>query len=139
MEHNNSNYIESILEHVAICTDELANLNAMLKTTELTNIEYAAAEHLLQQLIESAIGFAKRMVKKLNHPVPSDAYSCFKVLYDNKIISNDELIEWRKIIGLRNAIVHDYLNINKDIIVTVINNQHYVRVAEFIISNKTQL
>ena len=35
-------------------------------------------------------------------------------------LSPDTLIGWRKIIGLRNALVHDYLNIDPEIIRSVI-------------------
>lgn len=35
-------------------------------------------------------------------------------------LSADSLSGWRKIIGLRNALVHDYLNINPEIIRSVI-------------------
>ncbi|WP_265437234.1 DUF86 domain-containing protein [Aeromonas media] len=48
------------------------------------------------------------------------AYQAFEILAQRGEPSPDTLIGWRKLIGLRNALVHDYLNIDPDIIRNVI-------------------
>ena len=50
-----------------------------------------------------------------------DAYQAFEILVQRGAQPAEGLIGWRKIIGLRNALVHDYLNIDPEIIRSVIS------------------
>ncbi|NOR68572.1 MAG: DUF86 domain-containing protein, partial [Methylomarinum sp.] len=78
----------------------------------------------LQILIEACIGIAKHWTYALNKTAPADAYSAFEALSQQGIVGINE-VEWKKIIGMRNALVHDYLNIEPEIIRTIINNATY--------------
>lgn len=126
------NYIASIREHAQECISELDSLSQLAQNRKLTQTEYYAAERVLQVLIEAGIGFAKQWVIALNKPVPSDAYHSFQILCDQQIISNDDLNLWKKIIGLRNILVHDYLNIERDIIDQVLNKKQYDFIFSFL-------
>jgi uncharacterized protein with HEPN domain len=46
-------------------------------------------------------------------------------------LSASDEVNWRKIIGLRNALVHDYLNIQPEIITKVIADKFYTTLIEF--------
>lgn len=127
-----NDYFQAILEHTAECLEELDELNSILKKNkELTKFEYKAAERNLQVLIESAIGFAKNLVRDYGLTPPNDAYQAFEKLAFENYITQEELATWKKIIGLRNALVHDYLNINKNIVKSVLLNRHYESVKNF--------
>lgn len=63
---------------------------------------------------------AKHWAKTLASHTPQDAYQAFEILARRGELSPDTLIGWRKISGLRNALVHDYLNIDPEIIRSVI-------------------
>jgi uncharacterized protein YutE (UPF0331/DUF86 family) len=99
---------------------ELSEIRAILALRALSNLEYRAAERTLQVSIEACIGVAKHWAKALAGHTPQDAYQAFEILAQRGELSPDTLIGWRKIIGLRNALVHDYLNIDPEIIRSVI-------------------
>ena len=99
---------------------ELSEIRAILALRALSNLEYRAAERILQVSIEACIGVAKHWAKALASHTPQDAYQAFEILAQRGELSPDTLIGWRKIIGLRNALVHDYLNIDPEIIRSVI-------------------
>ena len=99
---------------------ELSEIRAILALRALSNLEYRAAERTLQVSIEACIGVAKHWAKALASHTPQDAYQAFEILAQRGELSPDTLIGWRKIIGLRNALVHDYLNIDPELIRSVI-------------------
>ncbi|QXW29648.1 DUF86 domain-containing protein [Aeromonas sanarellii] len=99
---------------------ELSEIRAILALRALSNLEYRAAERTLQVSIEACIGVAKHWAKALASHTPQDAYQAFEILAQRGELSPDTLIGWRRIIGLRNALVHDYLNIDPEIIRSVI-------------------
>lgn len=119
------NYIQSIKEHIDECHYQLEQIREIERTRQLTSIEFLALERVLQVLIESAISLVKQWIKSKNEPVPSDAYQGFTKLYQKGLITQEKLDEWKKIIGLRNVIVHDYLKLDHSILLQVLKNQRY--------------
>ncbi len=99
---------------------ELLEIRAILAERSLSNLEYRAAERTLQVTIEACIGIAKQWAKALAGHSPQDAYQAFEILVQRGELAPDSLSGWRKIIGLRNTLVHDYLNIDPEIIRSVI-------------------
>lgn len=92
----------------------------------LTPLEQSGLLHALQILIENAIGKAKHLLKACDQPVPVSGYDAFKALANQSIIESTDLTAWNAIIGLRNRIVHDYMNIDMD------------QVTALVIANKEQ-
>jgi uncharacterized protein YutE (UPF0331/DUF86 family) len=124
-------YIDSMEEHINETVEDLNSLHQLLTTRAWSRVERKGAERLLQILVEGSIGLAKHFLKQQNKSLPNDAYSVFEKLTDLQLISADELLEWRKIIGLRNAIVHDYLNLDEKLIRAVITNKMYITLQSF--------
>ena len=91
---------------------ELSEIRAILALRTLSNLEYRAAERILQVSIEASIGVAKHWAKTLAGHTPQDAYQAFEFLVLRGELCPDTLICWSKLIGLRIALVHDYLNID---------------------------
>lgn len=110
----------------------LVDLDELAAQASLNNRDYYAVERLVQVLIEACIGIAKHWLKFLKHPVPNDAYKTFAQLAKNGLIEEADLVLWRKIIGLRNALVHDYLNLDRAIVQTVLREKHYLFLADFV-------
>ena len=123
-------YIYSMREHLGELKSELQGLTDIINQRELSRYEYRAAERTLQVLIEACIGIAKHWNYVLYKTAPADAYAAFEKLSQQGVeVVND--VEWRKIIGMRNALVHDYLNIEPDIIRAVIRKMAYNDLLEF--------
>ncbi|MGL5336731.1 MAG: type VII toxin-antitoxin system HepT family RNase toxin [Enterovibrio sp.] len=103
---------------------ELLEIKTLLAQRALSNLEYRAAERTLQVSIEACIGVAKHWAKALAGHTPQDAYQAFEILVQRGALPSEQLVGWKKIIGLRNALVHDYLNIDPEIIRSVIAQGH---------------
>jgi uncharacterized protein YutE (UPF0331/DUF86 family) len=83
----------------------------------------------LQLLTEACIGIAKRTLKAEGKQVPSYARQTFIRL---KSLGLDSAgADWNRIIGMRNAFVHDYLNIEPDRVLDVIRLRHYEVLLNF--------
>ena len=117
-------YLFSMQEHLVELKSELQGLTDIIKERDLSRYEYRASERTLQVLIEACIGIAKHWSYALNKTAPADAYSAFETLSQQGIASIND-VEWRKIIGMRDALVHDYLNIEPEIIRAVIKKANY--------------
>lgn len=117
---SDNTYIGALRISLSRYQAELSEIRAILALRALSNLEYRAAERTLQVSIEACIGVAKHWAKALASHTPQDAYQAFEILAQRGELSPDTLIGWRKIIGLRNALVNDYLNIDPEIIRSVI-------------------
>lgn len=113
----------------------LEEARARLLTSQCLNpLEQNGVLHGLQVLIENAIGKAKQLLKARGEEVPLSAYDAFASLARIGIISQEKLSEWHGIIGLRNRIVHDYMNVDMDKILTLVSQGHYVLLLDFLMA-----
>lgn len=124
-------YLAAVNEHLDETRETLDELCRIATHGVLSTIEQRAAERTLQIAIEAAIGLAKHWIKQASKQAPSDAYQTFQKLQQQQKIGSDDLIKWKKIIGLRNAIVHDYLMVDNAIIMDVLRHRYYEDVFDF--------
>ena len=96
-------------------------------------IEEMGILHSIQVIIENAIGKSKHILKMRGYSIPVSAYDSFELLALNRHITKSDLDTWRKIIGLRNSIVHEYMDVNMDVVFDVIEHQYYQFVLDFIL------
>ena len=123
-------YLFSMQERLAELKSELQGLTDITRKRNLNRYEYRAAERTIQILIEACIGIAKHWTYTLNETAPADAYSAFEALSQQGIAAVNEA-EWKKVIDMRNALVHDYLNIEPEIIKAVIKKETYKSLLDF--------
>jgi len=110
---------------------ELDELRTDLLADNFKGRDYRATERLLQIFTELCIGLAKHWLKDIQGSSASEAYQTFSLLKENNQISSENLALWKKIIGMHNGLVHDYLNIDLLIVERIIKEQHYLQLEEF--------
>lgn len=99
----------------------------------LSRLEQNGVLHALQVLIENAVGKAKQLLKASDKQVPLSAYDSFVGLAHLGYISEVELPSWNAAIGLRNRIVHDYMNIDMQLVLELVKNRHYQFITGFLV------
>jgi uncharacterized protein YutE (UPF0331/DUF86 family) len=112
--------------------------NKLMQTADLSIIEEQAMLHALQIIIENAIGKARHLLKAKNEKVPISAYDLFEQMKSLDLIDDRALQEWRKIIGLRNTIVHEYMKVNITLVKTIVKKEQYSFVLDFLNTPFTQ-
>lgn len=100
----------------------------------LSRLEQNGVLHALQVLIENAIGKAKQILKAEGEPVPVSAYDAFTALVRINRISENDLAAWNASIGLRNRIVHEYMNIDMGLVLELVRVNQYMFVVEFLLT-----
>lgn len=122
-------YRQAMQEQVAELAEEIGEIAAELEAGNYRRTTYRAAERTLQLLVEACIGIAKQTLKAQGKEVPSEARQAFSKL---RMLGLDTTnAEWGKIIGMRNALVHDYLNLDPERVLDVIRQGHYKVLLEF--------
>ena len=101
----------------------------------LSRLEQNGVLHALQVLVENAIGKAKHLIKAAGEPVPVSAYDSFRALARILGLSSQELDQWNAIIGLRNRIVHDYMNLDMRRVLQVVESGGYAFVVDFLLTS----
>ena len=108
----------------------------LLEGRALSPLEQGGVLHALQILIENAIGKAKQLLKARDQVVPLSGYDAFKALVTHHLIDQAELPAWNAIIGLRNRIVHDYMNIDMDQVIALVLADKDQFVAQFLVKER---
>ncbi|QTF91319.1 DUF86 domain-containing protein [Halomonas sp. BM-2019] len=122
-------YLLAVGTHLDECETDIATLREILAERPWSRLERHAAERTLQILIEGCIGLAKHWAKReLGRPV-SEPSTAFERLIDRGCIGHE--VPWRKVIGLRNALVHDYLDVDPEIVRDVIEQAHHRALLAF--------
>ena len=99
----------------------------------LSELEWNGLEHTLQLLVENSIGKAKHLLRLSGRtPVPVNAYDTFAALHEAGICTEAQVDTWAKAIGMRNAIVHEYLKVDRNLIREVLKSGSYRHVTDFL-------
>ncbi len=101
----------------------------------LSRLEQNGVLHALQVLIENAIGKSKQMLKAAGETVPVSAYDAFAALARRGGVREAELPAWNAFIGLRNRIVHDYMNIDMARVLELVRLGRHEFVTSFLLAD----
>lgn len=109
---------------------------ALLSARPLTRLEQNGVLHALQILIENAIGKAKQLLKAGGRTVPVSAYDSFHDLAGTGLIFADQIPAWNAAVGLRNRIVHDYMNLDMARVLELVQNDGYRFITDFLLDGR---
>lgn len=113
----------------------LAEVRQLLQAQHtLSKLEQSGALHAIQVLTENSIGKAKVILKSQGQTVPVSAYDAFSKLHALGYITADQLRDWTAAIGMRNRIVHEYLNVSMTVVEKIIVKQYYQLQIDFLIA-----
>lgn len=121
-----------IAQHQTAILDNARTM--LLAGRKLSPLEKNGMLHAFQVLAENAIGKAKQTLKFNGKQVPISAYDCFSALLDFGVIGESGLGTWNAIVGLRNRIVHDYMNIDMSRVIGLVENQQYRFITDFLLA-----
>lgn len=85
----------------------------------------------LQRACELTTDVAMYIVSTRKLGIPQTKKEVFEILNKNNLISNDVCNKMKGMIGFRNIAIHDYKNIDEEILKDVIEN-HLIDLKEFI-------
>ncbi len=125
-------YVYAINEQIAQHFNALDELSGLARQRPLTFNERSACERSLQVVVEAAIGCSKHYLKSTNKPVPAEARAAIERVYERLAITEPDISIMRGAIGMRNAIIHDYLNLDWQIIDPVLKEGKYQQVQGYI-------
>lgn len=128
----NRAYTQSVKEHCGVHFRALQELAGILETRPLGFHERNSAERSMQVVVEACIGLAKHCCRKAGHDILGDAAGCAMVsleLIDTQVITAEQL---RGAIGMRNAIVHDYLNLDWALIEQVLRERAFLTLGAYV-------
>lgn|SRR5690606_2078532 len=123
-------YRLAMQEHIAELAEELQQIGGIIQQQGyMPTLIYRAAERNLQLLTEACIGIAKQKLKEKGLHVPTEARQAFEKLKAEGLDNSG--IPWQQVIGMRNALVHDYLNLDRQRVAEVITSGKYTALIEF--------
>lgn len=125
-------YVMALTEQIEQYLSGLDELSDLLNHRPLTFNERSAVEWSLQVIVDAAIGCSKHYLKAQNKPVPSKARASIGRVYECLLLTQPDINDIRGAIGMRNAIIHDYLNLDWGKLEVVLRDKKYHRVSEYI-------
>ena len=76
----------------------------------------AIVEYNLFQIINHLINITQHIVVDEEYGFPQTSYEASRILFDKGILDSDNLDLMKKMIGFRNVVGHNYLNIDKEVV-----------------------
>ena len=77
----------------------------------------------MQRACEVSIDLAIHLVRKRHLGVPQDSREAFQLLQDNGLLDQKLADSMKRMVGFRNVAVHEYANVNLEIVKSIIT-QH---------------
>ncbi|MBF0506745.1 MAG: DUF86 domain-containing protein [Nitrospirae bacterium] len=76
----------------------------------------------LQRVAEQSIDIANHVIKKRKLGLPKESKESFEILANAKIISVDLADKLKRMVGFRNVMIHEYQEMDMNIMIDIIEN-----------------
>ena len=91
----------------------------------------------LQRACEASIDLANYVIKQKKLGIPQSSRDAFELLFKAVLLPEEVSLNLKKMVGLRNIAVHDYQELNIDIVTFIIENhlvdfQHFIKAIKSI-------
>ncbi|MCQ8118001.1 type VII toxin-antitoxin system HepT family RNase toxin [Methylomonas rosea] len=93
-----------------------------------------AIQRALQVYIEAFIGMARYFVEQKYQLTVSQSREALDELKNRGDLPADQHAELMKILGFRNVLVHDYLDLNDGIVQAIVTKRQYAILEEWIVA-----
>ncbi len=131
---NFKDYLNSTIKIANEEKDILDQLHDKFQDAKIDALFIRAAERSLQILSENMIGKFKKVLQYYNcQIIPNSGYDALQILHTVGIFDEIQERKFRKILGFRNALVHDYMEFNRKIVITIVRDRDYMFLYEFLI------
>ena len=79
-------------------------------------------EYNLFQIINHLIAITQHIAVDEDYGLPQTSYEASQILFDKGVLDSADLDLMKRMIGFRNIVGHNYLNINKEVVYFILNN-----------------
>jgi uncharacterized protein YutE (UPF0331/DUF86 family) len=76
----------------------------------------------LERLSQATIDIATHIIRVRNLTLPNSSREVFDILQNANYITKQTSINMQKMVGFRNIAVHDYQNLNIEIVINIVKN-----------------
>ncbi len=111
-----------VLSKINIIKNCLMALEKTTQTVGDANFQISIYEINLQRAIQACIDLANVIIAKEGLGLPNTYRQSFEILFSNQIIDESLKTILCKMVGFRNISVHDYGQINPDIVRSLVQN-----------------
>jgi uncharacterized protein YutE (UPF0331/DUF86 family) len=131
-------YEQALFKHQSNMLEMLNNYSQQ-NPTQWTQHDLFAIQRVLQIYIESFIGIARYLVQQKYQLNVSQSREALDELKKRGDITFQQHTQLLKIIGFRNVLVHDYLDINNAIVEAIVIQQQYLLLNSFVLQWQQEL
>lgn len=125
-------YVFATNEQLDRHVEALGEIVSLMDERDLTFNERSACERHIQVIVEMAIGVSKHCLKKNDRSVPAESRLAIQDAYEVASVSGVQLANLLGAVGMRNVIVHDYLNVSWVEIAAVLKSRAYLEVHKYV-------
>jgi len=86
------------------------------------NIAQDIVEYNLFQIVNHLIDIFQHTVVDEEYGFPETAYEAAQILFDKGVLSKEDLDVFKQMVGFRNIVGHDYLNVDKEIVYQILTH-----------------